>query len=457
MTHTNNKFLSMRKVIQLSATFFMLILISISCKKKDTNIGDTLQGESLNVSTTDTFTLLTYSDEIDSMESDETSISMLGYYVDPVFGAVDCGIVTQLRLSSPVTSFGNPADIVVDSVVLGLRYSSINYYANLQDITVEVYEVSDLLVRDDQTYYTFQAPNTTGGNLVVPGTEVLTPDYVGQQILANGDTLAAHLRIKLDPALGQAWLTDHNSAWTTESDFISYFKGLYIKANGAGITSGEGTVLYFAMEDALSNVTVYYHDIASPTVLEEFEFSVNSTAARYNYITYDRTGTAVEAVLNDPAKGQEAFYLQGSALRAIIEIPYIMDFNYDAEGNYDPKILNRATLILPIQDYTLDPYDPATSLFIARIVDDKLSDFTIDYNFGGSLSSSTVKYDEDEKEFRFSVTRELQAILNGEIENNGFRLYMPAFFASTIERIIFNGANTTLKEKPRLEITYTDY
>ncbi len=85
------------------------------------------------------------------------------------------------------------------------------------------------------------------------------------------------------------------------------------------------------------------------------------------------------------------------------------------------------------------------------------STFTADYGFNGSLSANTVTYDEDNKEFRFNMTREMQAILNGDIENLGYRIYTPAFFASTVERMVFNGPNSDFKEKPRLEITYTEY
>jgi hypothetical protein len=55
------------------------------------------------------------------------------------------------------------------------------------------------------------------------------------------------------------------------------------------------------------------------------------------------------------------------------------------------------------------------------------------------------------------MTQEIQGILNGTRENTGFRVYAPSFFGSTIERVIFNGSQSSLKERARLEITYTDY
>ena len=109
-------------------------------------------------------------------------------------------------------------------------------------------------------------------------------------------------------------------------------------------------------------------------------------------------------------------------------------------------------LILPVQDFQSDVFDPAISLFIAKYKDKYTSDFTKDYS-----SFSFVTYNETDKEFRFLMTQELQAILDGERENTGFRIYPGSFFGSSIERIIFSGANSSAKYKTRLEITYTEY
>lgn len=446
--------------VQLSATFFALIMLFGACQKEESEIGSDIQGEGLAVSTTDTFALVTYPELIDSMESDETSINLLGAYNDPIFGGVNCGFVTQIVPEATTQSFPSLVDLTMDSVVLSLRFAAINYYANLDDITVEVYEIDDVLQRDDQVYYTFDTPTTIGPNLVLAGAETLTPDFV-KSVVVGTDTLSPQLRIHLDPSVGLDLVADSQAGLMGENFATTTFKGLYVKVtvdDGApnfGLGAGEGTVLYFALEDLLSKMTIYYHD--GSDVYGNFDFFINSTCARYNLINYDRSATEIQTALDDPTLGQDAFYTQGGAIRAVVKLPSITDFYTNAEGDYDPKIINKAVLILPVQDFQTDPFDPSTSLFIARIVDDKLSTFTNDYGFGSSLSGNTVTYNEDSKEFRFTMTREIQAILNGDFANVGYRIYAPAFFASTVERIIFNGPNSDLKDRPRLEITYTDY
>lgn len=442
--------ISRRKVAKLSAVFFITSLVLVACKKDPTPIGSELQDGSLGTSYTDTFSLKTYTEVADSVQTDETAVNLLGAYIDPVFGKVECAIVTQMMMSSSNPNFGTVADITVDSVVLSLRYTSLNYYANLQPMTFEVYEITNDLDREAD-YYAFDSPTVTGSNLVKAGYETVMPDVVLDEVVGD-DTLPAHLRIHLDPSFGMTLINADASGLLSSDDvFLSYFKGLYIKVNTSSLTTGTGTVLYTVMENSISGVTIYYKELTTP---KEYEFEFNSGGARYNDIKYDRSGTDVEAALNNGGVG-ESFYMQGTALRAVIEVPNLMDFNYDSLGNPDPKVINRAELILPVQDFTNDVFDPSVKLFIAKIVDEDLSTTTLDY--GGGTSLLTVTYDDDAKEYRFLVTRELQAMLSGDRDFAGFRLYSPSFFGSTIERIVFNSAGTTLKEQPRLEITYTNY
>lgn len=460
MTRNKIQIMSKRKVLQLSATFFISLLVLGSCKKEETTIGDGLLNDNLGVITSDTFTLVTYSEELDSMPSDETSVSLLGAYNDPVFGQVNCGIVTQIRLSSSNPSFAaNIADVVVDSVVLGLDYTGINFYGPLDDLTVEVYEVLDDLKRDDQDYYTSTPVNTTGVNLVLPGTEVEPPEFVAEVVVGD-DTLAPHMRINLDPSIigDQLVQLNGNGDMATDEQFVNAFKGLYIKVDPSSLGVGQGSVVYFGLENSLSKLTIYFHETGDTTP-KEYDFSINSSCARYNKIDYDRSGTEVEALLTstDKSQGLDKFYMQSGAVWAVVELPYIMNLNKDSLGNEDKKIINKAELILPVQDYGADYYDPSVYMFIARIVDEKTSDFILDYNINQTLSGNTVVYDQTNREYRFNMTLELQAILKGERENTGFRIYAPSFFASSVERVIFNGPKANLKDRARLQITYTDY
>jgi hypothetical protein len=450
-----------RRVNKLSATFFAIVLVLCACEKEETTIGADFQEGNLNVIVQDTFTIKTYSDEILEMDGDEASIALLGAYNDPVFGGVNCGVVTQIVPNDLGPDFTNLGAYTMDSVVLALRYSSINYYANLDDIIVEVFEIDDVLAREDD-YFTSQTPTLVdaSNNMVLNEGAEIPVDWVSNSVVGS-DTLAPQLRVRLDTEVGVDLIADA-LANNMGVDFqTTTFKGIYIRvdadddAPGFGIPPGLGTVLYFSMEDILSKMTIYY--TRGDGVAEKYDFKIDVSTARYNKIDYERAGTSVEAGLADQSLGQEIFYMQGGAVRGIIEFPFLQDFYTNDAGEFQPKIINKAELILPIQDFAPDPFNPTFRLFIARVVDEKLSDFTLDYNFGTTLAGNTIEYDQVNKEYRFIMTQEVQALLNGDVEHTGYRLYSPGFFASTIERIVFNGPNSGFKDKPRLEITYTEY
>ena len=69
------KFKNWRIVVKLSATFLLGAFIITACKKEDTNLGGEINPNGLNIIKTDTITVKTYSSELDSLETDETSIS----------------------------------------------------------------------------------------------------------------------------------------------------------------------------------------------------------------------------------------------------------------------------------------------------------------------------------------------------------------------------------------------
>ncbi|MDA7804320.1 DUF4270 domain-containing protein, partial [Crocinitomix sp.] len=223
-----NKINTRRKVLRLSATFFALVILIAACKKDKTDVGSGLNDQNLNFQVTDTFTINTYSEFVDSMESDETSISLLGAYNDPVFGGVNCGIVTQIVPDNVTNTFPDVSEVVMDSVVLALRFSSINYYANIEDISVQVYEIDDVLKRDDQVYYTFDTPTIIGDNLIETDPMIISPDFVANQIVGT-DTLGPQIRIRLKTEVGLDLIADGNAGLVNENFATNTFKGLYIR------------------------------------------------------------------------------------------------------------------------------------------------------------------------------------------------------------------------------------
>ena len=428
----------------LSVIFFLLFPFT-ACKKKDSNIGlDVQGGEALGLNTIDTFEIRTYTEQRDSITSNLKSNDNLGSYQDPKFGKVDYGFVSQILLSSNNPNFGDVSAISIDSVVLAMQYSTltnVSKYGYLDAQTFEVYEL-DQDIHLDSTYYTFSTVTTKPTNLVVPGTEVITPNTI-DRVVVGDDTLDPQMRIHLDTNLGWHFINaDANGDLVDDATFKQFFKGLQVKVNNGSQLDNEGAVLYFELKNSNSKLTIYYKE---GTTSKSFDFVINDDAARFNQVNFDHSGTYVEQVLNDTASGMYEFHYQANNLWAALEFP---DLEHIISEN--GLIVNKAELIVPAQFY------PTSELFVPPDMfvfykDENQKDFLVP-----DFSNPDGAYRDADGSYHFLITRYLQRVLSGELPNNGIRLSNSYFF-STATRAVLNGPLSTNKKKPKLIITYSNY
>ncbi|MCB0479166.1 MAG: hypothetical protein KDC84_13440, partial [Crocinitomicaceae bacterium] len=182
------------------------------------------------------------------------------------------------------------------------------------------------------------------------------------------------------------------------------------------------------------------------TIAKSFDFTIDTdNAARFTQANFDITGTYLEQVLNDTVSGEYEFYYQANHIWAALEFPDLL-----AIKNQQGLIVNKAELIVPTQFYPTDELFVPTNMFIL-FKDSTGQDLLIpDYvNPDGA-------YYESEGAYKFIITRYVQRVMTGEYQNNGLRITNSNFF-STATRAVFNGSQTTNKEKPKLIITYSNY
>ena len=118
-------------------------------------------------------------------------------------------------------------------IIPALDYSDLLRYGTETELTFEVYEITDDLVRDDQEYYTFQTPNHTGTNLVDPAGATQTPDLYNLKVVGD-DTLDAHIRIPLLTSVGDEIVADEAAGLLDSDDaWLGNFKGLYVKVDNS--------------------------------------------------------------------------------------------------------------------------------------------------------------------------------------------------------------------------------
>lgn len=442
----NNKNFSKRIAAMLSASFFITGILFTSCKKEDNVLGLGLHPKEdlVGLTSMDTLSLITYCTASDSIISDELSTSnLLGSYVDPYMGKIEANLYTHIRLEGAIDFIPNGGtidDVVIDSVIL---YLHVNDFYGIPDAqTYEVYQVTeDFYV--DSIYYSSSTLSTDVINLVESGKGTVSP---------QGDLLAIPLSISdfAQPIVDQSGtgvLDGNNEA----GQFIDWFKGLHIKVNNPSQVEGEGSIFYLDLENTDTKVTMYYRDtmgIASEHDTLEFDFNINSSCARFSHFDQDYTGTEVEQILNDSTVGQDMFFTQTmGGVRAKVSIPYAL--NILDSGNV---IVNKAQLILPVQYFSGDLLYPPDNLYLAFENEDGTIDLIPDYSSddrGGNFNYA-------ESSYTFNITSYYNQLISGEADNRPMSI-RTFENASSANRVVFNGPNTMLKDKPKVVVTYSKY
>lgn len=441
----------MHKKQKVGVFLFLLLSFVIiqSCKKKDSLVGkDTInQDDLLNATVIDTFSLNTYTIWEDSVITSTSSVALLGNYVDPVFGSVDASFYTQLRLPSTNPNFGDLATIVVDSFVLGLKYSEV--YGTLEDQTFEIYELADTM--DVSTiYYSFDSKAIKSNNLIDPNRSTLTPDPF-KDIKIDTSTFDPQLRLYIDTNLAKQFMSEANNStgsFASNAAFASYFKGLYVKS-ASNFSSGQGAVFSFDINDPISKLTIYYKQAG---VKKTFDFLINSSAAKFNHLNIDNTGTSVESVVNYPSTGNDYFYTQAIASRGVVEIPGLENLGNNI-------IIHEASLLLPVTYQEGDNYGPGLDVNFATNMESTSRLFSV----GAGI------YDEINSYFKVDLKSYVQAKVSKQkypvtidgveldLLIDGSKIYIyPKKYNSSVNRIIFYGPNST-SYKPKLTLKYTEF
>lgn len=448
---TNNNLLKWRMVFKLSATFVFALFVFAACKKKDTSLGvNTIdQNEILNAVEIDTFSIHAFTEIEDSVITSNPAYALLGSYNDPKFGTCEASFYTQVRLATLNPNFGALSDIVIDSFVLGLQYAG--FYGDLTSQNIEVYRMMES-IHDDSTYYAFDTKTTLSTDVTDPNHTVEIDPYT--KTVIDTSEVAAQMRLYLDTSLASELMTEANSGSATFSsneNFLEYFKGLHVKVNNPSQESGKGGIFYLDIETPLSKLTIYYKLAGEK---KTYDFVINTSSANFNSVQINNVGKPVQDVIDDHSLGQKQFYAQALKSRAVINLPGIDDLPKNA-------IIHEAKLILPVEYQTGYKYDPGYQISISTKLDDGTTGL---YSFG------TAAYDPFLKQYTLDLKTYAQAITSGlrfPVTIDGVTVYSlikgteiyisPRLFNTSATRIVFNGSNTNNKMKPKLILKYTEF
>ena len=356
----NNTFNTFRVKRSRGLLFLLLlsgVLLLSACKKENNNVGIDIQppNDRLGVVKTDTSSVITYSQRVDSVRTDETSVSLLGSLYDPVFGTKTANIYTQFRLSQVAGTFGeNP---VLDSLILTLDYASI-YGDSSATLTLDVYEMSEMIYIDSN-YYSYYS---TDYYPELIASKTFTANLV-DSVVVDGDTLPPHVRINLsatNPAFAEKLLAAGPDDLNTQDNFLEYFNGLYLKVHE--VSSG-GAIISFDLLSSLSEMVMYYSNDEEDSL--DFYFGISSFAARYGQFQHNYSVAQPvfreQVIDGDTSLGNTTCYVQSMAgVKTIIKFPHLR--NMVSNGNI---AINEARLFINVQEE--DPLvKPASSLVLVK-------------------------------------------------------------------------------------------
>ena len=417
------------------------VAIIVSCNKEPDLIGLDLlpEGDRLNMSFTDTSTIMAYSVREDALRTENLSSNLLGYLNDPVFGSTKASFYSQYRLPTNNFSFGdNP---VADSIVFTLVYNGV-YGDSLTQHTVQVFELADTLSTYDQ-YYAY----STMPVLPTPIGEATFVPNLKEADSVDGQAVKPHLRVTLTQEFANRLISADTLTLSSNKYFGEVFKGLFIDA--APIASGSpGSILHFNLLDEMSRVTLYYHN--DEDTAASIKFLINSSSHRFNnYDHYDYASAAPELLqqfAGDTTTSHDRVYLQsmgGSKVK--LKMPWLDNIPQNAN-----IAVNEALLIFT--DNEPEGVFKSPGLLALRALSDTGSYLVMpDENisasyFGGRYINS--------KEYQFRITKYIQdRMMYPDLPDNGLMLLIPGG-SLTSNRLILNGpAHPT--DRMKLVIYYT--
>lgn len=422
MTHT--KFLRLLTIILFASAFSGIMS---ACVKDPGEIGlDLMDENDLNTSYSDTLSVYAHSVFIDSLRSDETSVNVIGSYCDPVFGTTTANMVAEFWMTENSPSFGTFP--VADSVVFYLDYYGTSYGDTTTQQHVQVFEL-DGDIDIDSTYYSNRRcqykPEVLGDYYFTP----MPTDSVMDPDSSMG---AARLAIPLNASFGQMILDSDTANLVDNETFTEFLNGLVFKFDPIE-TAGQGALLDMYLLDTRSEIVIYYHNSSDTST---FELKSSTYTPRYTEITHDfTTGEQMlqQQLSGDTTLGYERLYVQGLAgVKTVFRIPSI-----EALGEPGSTAVNEAKLIMELYEGDTT-YAPPAQLEVMMYNEDDERTLIPDYSegttyYGGAYDSETMSY-------TFRITRYLQNVINGDIEDKGLELIISGGSINA-ERLVMYGTD----------------
>ncbi len=483
----SNKIITSFKYIGIG---FITLLGVISCEKDLEDIGIDLVGKKPFKVGDSLIEIIAYNDNVDSSRVDNNSnqrpIYLLGVNQDMDFGYLKSTVISQLFLPATGVDFGDNA--IIDLVVLDIPYFSTrdgdqdaidpetgdpivdednnpiqvpnfkldSIYGNKSlEYNITVNELGTFLNTLDpinptktKTYYSNRSyelkdqifsgnftPNRNDTVLYINRDQIIIGEDDEGNPIHDIDTVKANdlnpsMKFNLDNTFFKERFIDHQnpSDFDNNDNFVSYFRGLYIDANGM-----DGALMNIQASDA--SVTIYYTNDEIKDEAENEDLNNNGVTGeqgvlvktkqimRFNFggvrtgqFFRDYGGTPVYNALMNPDKvnGEQKLYIQGAAGSQVI-LDLLSEENLEFLRNQN-WLINEANLTIYIDG---DQSEIPQQLFLYNYEYNSLLSDLIRPRFGPDIFGGKLEYDSEgnPERYKFRITKYISDVLKSTDPN----------------------------------------
>jgi predicted small secreted protein len=449
--------------VALIAAFALII----SACNEPTGIGRDLLGEGdLITALTDTFTIRTYTIAGDSTYATNLANNLIGSDDDAIFGRTTAGLYTQFVLPTNSLDFTPDTGSTVyifDSLILSLSLTGF-YGDDAVPQNISIYRMTEEM--EFGTVYNADREFDIQPSRIGSKTGFLP--QVGDSVNVGTDREPPQVRIPLDFTFGQELFNlAGEPELANDTSFQNWLPGLFIVADTmAGFSKG-----YFQVNprNLVSRLNLYYRAIGTTrTDTNVVQFPIGTSSITVAHYTHQyASGSAVTQTCGGESDDSLVYIAGLGGQRMRIEIPHLEDLGSVA--------VNRAILRFaltggsaadtvftpPARCYVLDTDSLCGNQFIFIRRSDEtywsvLDQFESTGHYGGQQESIVVGPGQRITGYELNLTRQIQGILNGQVENDGFVL-VPFPYFRVGNRAIIGGINHPDERlRMKLEILYTE-
>jgi hypothetical protein len=420
----------------------LLFLIS-SCEDDGTLIGKNILpgGDFVTLFSIDTMSVYSYTRYSDSLYSNNPTYVFLGQMHDPYFGTTTAGFVTQLRLYSQW-----PGGVyTIDSVNLSLTLANVTGDVAAGNI-LKMSEIAEQIYPDSVYYSSRQVP-LTGYSVEVPLPEL------------RADTIN-DINLNLPVSFGEYILRDTSMLFhsDTESDFRSYFRGLYFELKPVGnpvfITMNISAPGDF--ETYKHQLNIYMHNEEGYIYVFILTVDARTKNAAFGVYNHDfSTADADKKIvhINDGFKDTLAYLQCLNGIFTNLEVPALETIKNDP--SFDGIYINKARIICHVH---YDGIDYKSSTFPSQLYMGYYNNLGLRYivpdysKVSASFFDGTI--DTTAGNYTFNIARYVQMFLDDTTETYRPVLQL-ALPDGSLKSAILKANNSSSPMK--FELTYTRF